>query len=204
MQPLKRRKLNDPSSGATVLDSFQQPSRIIKAQPSVSRDNGLMTASDEHNAVAQSSSADLQKEYASLGRQLTTLRHHLDTAQQARLIEMNDQSNQIKVLIAKWRQIVRDVAEALFEISKASAIFQNEASAAQELPYWQQEQLEAMSEEQRELLELQMEDSRREAEKYGILDTAEQAGTSLSSVSEFLFASPEPTNTPNSGLSRLM
>jgi hypothetical protein len=189
MQPtarlLKRRKLNDSSSGASDFHRFQQPLRSTKAQFSNPDDNGLVTASGElDNASASSPPADLQKEYGRLGRQLTSLRQNLDTAQQALLIQTNDQSTQIQALIVKWRQFIREAAEYLFEISKASASFQGETSVEQKLPYWQQEQLEAMSCEEREALALQLSESRCQAEKYGLLDTTEDAGTGLSSVSQ--------------------
>jgi hypothetical protein len=141
-----------------------------------------------------SESADLWKEYAALGRQLTTLRQSLDTAQQALTIETSQQDTQVRSLIAKWKQVVRDAAEELFEDAKNN--YRPDSSLSDKgQPFWEDEDHNQLTKEQKEILDIEQEEAKAQAERYGLLDTTESDSKpdSVSSTTGSVLI--EPTNT---------
>lgn len=195
MHPVKRRKLE--ISSATSQKLFQSPLQATSQLSGTADRKSLSRSMDETKLTTKPASTVLQREYTNLSRQLTSLRQSLDTVQQALVIETNDQDNQVEALSKKWKQVVQDAADDLFESSKDIALLHQQASEEPrepDMPFWKQEQLERLTEEERDLMEAQWEDSRRQAEKYGMLEapeTAETTGTSFSSVSRVFFVPPK-------------
>jgi Swi5-dependent recombination DNA repair protein 1 len=198
MHPAKRQKLD--AANSTLTKPFRSPLRVRsnnhtdrssqKSDPSLSyrRSSSPPPAAKQtslaHTTVANldasAQSADdeaaLQKEYTVLARRLTNLRQALDTAQQAVKIQRSKQSSDIDALTVKWRSVVRDTAEELFEDAKAR--FEKEGGLDKWLreqekeppDLWFEEQQLELTEAQREMLEMRRQDERAEAEKYGLLD----------------------------------
>ena len=132
----------------------------------------------------------LPKEYATLARKLTSLRQSLDTVQQALKVETSNQSSDLDALIRKWRSVVRDTSEELFEDAKHRVgnrgDVQNWLKQQEKEPpdMWFEERQIRLSDAQRKMLEVQREDDRAEAEKYGLIekDELEEEETAVSSM----------------------
>jgi Swi5-dependent recombination DNA repair protein 1 len=121
----------------------------------------------------------LQKEYSTLARRLTSLRQSLDTAQQALRIETFTKPTGIDAQIAKWRSVVREAADELFEdakqrVDREGGVKNWLLQQAKEPPdTWFEEQQIQLTETQKKMLEAQREDDQAEAEKYGLVDRKE-------------------------------
>lgn len=155
----------------TVIDDDTPPDN------SPSRDTSSPPPSKTASATATGTDPiALQKEYATLSRQLTSLRQSLDTAQQAVKIETSKHDTQVEALISKWKSVVREAAEDLFDRSKDTFKHQAVESARQHdryMPFWEEEERNEPTDEQREILEIQNEEARAQAENYGLLETIE-------------------------------
>ena len=145
--------------------------------------------------IAENDPAALHREYATLGRQLTSLRQSLDTAQQALKIRTGEQDAQTQALIAKWRSVVREAAEDLFDAAKESFKSQNiDDRQPRELEFspWEEEERNELTEDQRHMLEVHEADAKAQAEKYGLLEPhgSLDEGSSVSALSTPFHKSP--------------
>jgi hypothetical protein len=117
----------------------------------------------------------LQREHSALRLRLAELRQSLDTAQQALKIQTADQDAGLEVLIAKWKQVSREVAEQLFTTAKEKVNRMGGVGVWREKsrkkPGWwddtQEEDEEELSPEQKEQREIQREEWQAEMKKYG-------------------------------------
>ncbi|RMZ92154.1 hypothetical protein DV736_g611, partial [Chaetothyriales sp. CBS 134916] len=117
-----------------------------------------------------------QKQYTALARQLTLLRQSLDTAQQALKIQSANQAADLDKQIAKWRSIVRDTAEELFEDAKHRLDHQGigqtwlQQQDKERPDLWFDDCQDQLTEAQRRMREMQRADDLAEAEKYGLIE----------------------------------
>ncbi|RMZ76044.1 hypothetical protein DV737_g4990, partial [Chaetothyriales sp. CBS 132003] len=121
-----------------------------------------------------------QKQYTALSRQLTLLRQSLDTAQQALKILTGNQSADLDTLIAKWRSVVRDTADELFEHAKqrldshggVQTRLRRQVQEPADLwfDHLDHRQHGQLTDAQRRMLEMQRADDQAEAEKYGLTE----------------------------------
>ncbi len=124
--------------------------------------------------VALSNVDALRTEYSALARKLTSLRQSLDTAEQALQIETTDKSSDINSLIVKWRSVVQDTAEELFEdakqrVEKEGGVQSWLKQQEKEPPdLWFEERRFKLTDAQRRMLDVQQKEDRAEAEKYGL------------------------------------
>lgn len=173
---------NDSQETKPVPRDDYSPNRVSSSQVTL---YPIMNTLDTASA---SDPAALQREYAALGRQLTSVRQSLDTAQQALQIRTADQDVQTQTLIAKWRGVVRDAAEDLFEAAKESFKSQSIDDRQQQDPgptAWEEEQRKELTEDQREMLDIHEAEAKAQAEKYGLLERLESPdeGSSVSTPS---------------------
>ena len=212
MQPFKRRKLDQIQPNFTK--PFRSPLRAnnsnLPTQPTAENedqsprnrhlskdvvqqtptsDTPMLASSIEAIPTPTSDSDGMQKEYIALGRQLTQLRLSLDTAQQALNIQETEQNSAIPTSIAKWKQIVRDLAEELLAGAEQTRQTNGNSSsgrAERDIPFWEQEERENLSDGMKKLLELQEAEARAEAEKLGMLDVdkTDEDGEHVSAVLE--------------------
>ena len=136
----------------------------------------------------------LQTEYSALARKMTSLRQSLDTAQQALQIETTDKSSDINSLIVKWRSVVQDSAEELFEdakqrVEKEGGVQSWLKQQEKEPPdLWFEERRFKLTDAQRRMLDVQQKEDRAEAEKYGLNekhDVEEEAEIVSSALHQF-------------------
>jgi hypothetical protein len=110
-----------------------------------------------------------QQEYRTLSRRLTDLRQSLDTAQQALQIEKDNQNAQVQALIDKWTSIVREAVEELYDIAKEDTNHRSQESNHAQPSFWDDQDSALLTEDQRELQQLEQ----NEAERYGVLESVE-------------------------------
>lgn len=152
-------------------------------------------SSSKSDHVADNDPAALQREYATLGRQLTSLRQSLDTAQQALKIRTAEQDAQTQALIAKWKGVVREAAEDLFDAAKESFKSQNTDNRQpqeREFSAWEEEDRNELTEDQRDMLDVHEAEAKAQAEKYGLLEPpgSPDEGSSVSALSISFHKSP--------------
>ncbi|RMD40091.1 hypothetical protein DV735_g5019, partial [Chaetothyriales sp. CBS 134920] len=111
----------------------------------------------------------LQKQYTARARQLTLLRQSLDTAQQALKIQSTHQAADLDQLIAKWKLVVRDTAEELFEDAKQRMDSRPERTADRP-DVWVDDREDQLTDAQRRMLEIQRADDQAEADRYGLIE----------------------------------
>ena len=155
----------------------------------------LSSSPETVHAAPAADPAALQREYAALGRQLTSLRQSFDTAQQALKIRTTNQDVQTQVLIAKWKGVVRDAAEDLFQAAKESFRSQNthdRQAQEREFSAWEEEERNKLTEDQREMLEFHEAEAKAQAEKYGLLEPLESddEGSNVSALSTSFHKGP--------------
>ena len=118
----------------------------------------------------------LQRDYASLARKLTTLRQSLDTARQALKFETDSHSTDLDNTISKWRSIVQDTADELYEdakhrVEKEGGVQSWLKKQVKEPPdIWYEERQIGLTDAQRKMFEVQRQADRAEAEKYGLVE----------------------------------
>lgn len=142
----------------------------VTASPSIRRS---ISVSNTSTSSPTTNTDSLQREYTALSRQLTSLRQSLDVVQQALKIEADNRDVEIQNLMAKWRQVVRDAAEEIFESSKENFKMNStdyDHKTVKDVPFWVEEQLNALTTEQREMLRVQQEEAKAQAEKYGLIE----------------------------------
>ena len=160
-------EFRDPLRSTFDSDARTQITPHDASSPATGKGAGAITTTDH---------ATLQKEYLALSRQLTSLRQSLDTAQQALKIETSKQDTHVQALITKWTSVTREIAEDLFESSKDTFKHQSVETAwldSGTLPFWEQEEFHEFSDEHRRILEIQNEQVRAQAERYGLLEIVE-------------------------------
>jgi Swi5-dependent recombination DNA repair protein 1 len=166
-------------------------SRPIRTLPSPS-------VSSPRAAAKDGQSVPLQKQHTALLRQVSTARQSLDTAQQALKICSSKQDAELEDLIAKWRRISREAAEELFRdarnrVNRMGGVRVWREKSRRRWPEWDTPDdgdLEELTEEQREQIEIQREEMRAEMEKYG--GGKQQEDTVESGEEVFLPSNPGP------------
>ncbi|RMZ81855.1 hypothetical protein DV738_g1997, partial [Chaetothyriales sp. CBS 135597] len=183
MHPVKRRKIDPLQS--SLSKPFRSPLRTRNSDAdadaaSVMPHRAKANARDQPGALSDSP----QKQYAALARQLTLLRQSLDTAQQALRIQSSNQAADLDKLIAKWRSVVRDMAEELFEDAKqrmdgyggvAQTWSHRQERTAGRPDLWVDDQEDQLTDAQRRILEMQRADDQAEADKYGLIEKTPDA-----------------------------
>ena len=117
----------------------------------------------------------LQKQHSALLLQLSSLRQSLDTAQQASKLQASNQDAELEGVIRKWRFASREAAEEVFRgakerVNRMGGISVWRERSRQEPQGWAEgpeADLEDLTEERREQLEIQKEELQAECEKYG-------------------------------------
>lgn len=118
----------------------------------------------------------LYKQYLSLSRQLTQMRQSLDTAQQAVEILQTHKTENIQTLIDKWKGIVRDAADELYDDVKERVERDGGHSRVRRHSFGHFEQGEpVLTAEQQEILRTQQDEDRAQAIKYGLIESIEPA-----------------------------
>jgi hypothetical protein len=117
----------------------------------------------------------LQKQHSALVLQLSKLRQALDTAQQALKIQSSNTDVELELVIVKWQRISRDAAEELFTDAKDRVNRMGGVGAWRErnqkqTQRWDEEPVSqnALTDEQKDLIEEQKEEMEAMMEKYGI------------------------------------
>ena len=203
MHPLKRRKVEHDQGSSATTKPFRSPLRAdVPRLPTAEGEIQTHTttghsepgtaaavdSSHNHSASPSSSSptkidptsvsepATLQKEYAALSRQLTSLRQSLDTAQQALKIQSGQQDVLVQAMIAKWKGVIRDAAEDLFKSAKEA--FNNQSvderhQDSRQLHFWDEEERQDLTQEKKQILEMHEAEARDEAERFGLFEKPE-------------------------------
>lgn len=119
----------------------------------------------------------LQKQHSRLLRELTKARQSLDTAQQALKIRASKQDSELEELIAKWKRVSREAAEEIFRdakdrVNRMGGVAIWRERTRQKPKGWGAEDdsydLDELTEEQREQMEIHKEEIQAEREKYGL------------------------------------
>lgn len=116
----------------------------------------------------------LQKQHSALLLQLSKLRQTLETAQQAVQIESSSTDAELETLITKWRLASREAAEEVFRgakdrVNRMGGVGAWREQSRKKPQGWDEDpqlDLEDLSEEQREQLEIQKEDWEADRRKY--------------------------------------
>jgi Swi5-dependent recombination DNA repair protein 1 len=117
---------------------------------------------------------DLHRQYVALSRQLTQARQLLDTVQQATRILTNDQPATLANLIDKWKAVVRDAADELFEHTRERAQLDGPAIFHRRSTFDDLEDPFAhLNAEQKAMSQARQEDEHAEAVKYGLVNSIE-------------------------------
>jgi Swi5-dependent recombination DNA repair protein 1 len=171
---LKRPLASDhPSCTARLTKPFRTP---IKAKPDANSQQSQTQgtrAPDAHPDHADHAD-DLHRQYVALSRQLNQARQLLDTVQQATDILTNDQPAALTNLIDKWRAVVRDAADELFEHAReraqndGTAMFQRRSTFEKS-----EDHFAHLSAEQKVMLQARQEDEHAVAVKYGLVESIE-------------------------------
>jgi hypothetical protein len=188
MHPVKRRKLDAPSSNLTK--PFRSPLRRDhdRQHPPQSNTEDKESQTDTITSATNTTNQGAQKEYTTLTRRLTALRQSVDTAQQALQIETDHQNMQVQALIQKWTSIVRGAAEELYDSVKEDVNHRPQAAHRLQPSFWDDQDNDLLTEGQRKLLQLQQDEIKSEAERHSILRSIEddseggQVSTDLASV----------------------
>ena len=118
----------------------------------------------------------LQKQHSALVLQLSKLRQALDTAQQALKIQSSNTDVELELVIGKWQRISREAAEELFASAKDRVNRMGGVGAWRErnqkqTQRWDEEEpvnQDALTDEQKDLIEEQKEEREAMNQKYGI------------------------------------
>jgi hypothetical protein len=118
----------------------------------------------------------LQKQHSALVLQLSKLRQALDTAQQALKIQSSNTDVELELVIGKWQRISREAAEELFASAKDRVNRMGGVGAWRErnqkqTQQWDEEEpvnQDALTDEQKDLIEEQKEEMEAMNQKYGI------------------------------------
>lgn len=135
-------------------------------------------------------------QYTALSRQLTQMRQSLDTAQQALNILKNGQQVLMQTLIDKWKGVIRDAAEELFDDAKARVEQNGGLTRSTRRPNFEDNAHDKLSDEQKDMLQYQQEEDKAQARKYGLLPSTEPPDGGEESTVSLSHASSEPTDTP--------
>ena len=79
-------------------------------------------------------------------------------------------------MIAKWKGVIRDAAEDLFESAKEAFNNQNFDERHQDrrqLHFWDEEERQDLTQEKKQILEMHEAEARDEAERYGLFEKPE-------------------------------
>lgn len=180
----------------------QTPASVVTAQAHASQQqcSDVDTASDNGTQGVPRESpaaADLYRQYRTLSRQLTQMRQSLDTVQQAIRILKDDQATTLRALTEKWKVVVREAAEELYDDAK-------ERHDREGLSMWNRrrsfadsnDQYASLSDDEKALLRAREEEAHAEAVKYGLLDCANQDSEAATETVSLQRRIREPTNTP--------
>jgi hypothetical protein len=148
-------------------------SAILKPPPRLS--------SSPHGPAKDPEYLSLQKQHSALVLQLSKLRQALDTAQQALKIQSSNTDVELELVIGKWQRISREAAEELFASAKDRVNRMGGVGAWRErnqkqTQRWDEEEpvnQDALTDEQKDLIEEQKEEREAMNQKYGI-EKAEQ------------------------------
>jgi len=118
----------------------------------------------------------LQKQHSALVLQLSKLRQALDTAQQALKIQSSNTDVELELVIGKWQRISREAAEELFASAKDRVNRMGGVGAWRErnqkqTQRWDEEEpvnQDALTDEQKDLIEEEEEEREAMNQKYGI------------------------------------
>jgi hypothetical protein len=118
----------------------------------------------------------LQKQHSTLVLQLSKLRQALDTAQQALKIQSTNTDVELELVIGKWQRVSREAAEELFASAKDRVNCMGGVAAWRErnqkqTQRWDEEESvnqDALTDEQKDLIEEQKEEMEAMNQKYGI------------------------------------
>jgi len=118
----------------------------------------------------------LQKQHSALVLQLSKLRQALDTTQQALKIQSSNTDVELELVIGKWQRISREAAEELFASAKDRVNRMGGVGAWRErnqkqTQRWDEEEpvnQDALTDEQKDLIEEQKEEREAMNQKYGI------------------------------------
>ena len=116
----------------------------------------------------------LQKQHSALLLQLSKVRQSLDTAQQAVKIEASSTDSELEALISKWKLASREAAEEVFRgakdrVNRMGGVGAWRERSRKKPDRWDDEpqpDLEGLSEERMEQLEIQKEEYEAERRRY--------------------------------------
>jgi hypothetical protein len=118
----------------------------------------------------------LQKQHSALVLQLSKLRQALDTAQQALKIQSSNTDVELELIIGKWQRISRAAAEELFagakdRVNRMGGVGAWRERNQKQTQRWDEEEPinpDALTDEQKDLIEEQKEEMEAMKQKYGI------------------------------------
>ncbi|ETN42889.1 uncharacterized protein HMPREF1541_02047 [Cyphellophora europaea CBS 101466] len=164
-------------SSASRTETVQHPTAQDPSKASLNSSSAVIEAHSTTVTAADGVTHDagaLYKQYKQLSTQLTQMRLSLDTAQQAVNILQNGQATSIQALIAKWKGVVRDAAEELFDDAKERVDRQGGLTRLHRHHFDDFSVEErGLSAEQKDILRKQQGEAHAEALKYGLLDSIE-------------------------------
>ena len=146
------------------------PAKAVKNVKPAPLDNTADQA-DSPSSVSRDDNVDvnaLYREYTTLSRQLTQMRQSLDTAQQALNILEHDQTSSTQSLIDKWKTVVQNAAEELFDTAKQQVQQQGGLIRSPIRSFLDDDGELQLSAEHREMLAAQQEEEHAQALKYGL------------------------------------
>jgi hypothetical protein len=146
----------------------------------------------------------LQKQHSALVLQLSQLRQALDTAQQALKIQSSNTDVELELVIRKWQRISREAAEELFagakdRVNRMGGVAAWRERNQKQTQRWEDEEpvnQDALTDEQKDLIEEQKEEMEAMNQKYGIEKVEQVVEEKEDEVGLLLF--------PNSSCSRLI
>lgn len=176
--------LKSSSAHASVAEQPDASLRLHTADTHALSDSAAVD-NDVNVDVAVDSNGDddidaLYKRYLDLSRQLTHLRQSLDAAQQAVNILQNDQETSVQALIDRWKGVVRDAADDLFDdakerVERDGGLSRSRRRSSGEFP----NDAPVLAAEEQEMLLMQQEEDRAQALKYGLIESVEPAEDDL-------------------------
>ena len=134
------------------------------------------SVSDDNTVDADVDADALHKRYLDLSRQLTQLRQSLDTAQQAVNILQNDRETSVQSLIDRWKAVIRDAADDLYDDAKVRVERDGGLTRSRRRSFVDfANEDPVLTAEQQELLRVQQAEDRAQAIKYGLIESIEPA-----------------------------
>jgi hypothetical protein len=158
--------LHQPAAEPPLPSSGSSP--ICKLAPHLSSSPGGPAKDAEY--------LSLQKQRSALVLQLSKLRQALDTAQQALKIQSSNTDEELELAIGKWQRISREAAEELFvgakdRVNRLGGVGAWRQRNQKHTQRWDEDESvhhDALTDEQKDLIEEQKEEMAAMKRKYGI------------------------------------